>query len=176
MMVLVLLVAMLVGVAGYQIRFAMRRRRLAAKSWDEVLGRVEAVDIEGLRAIADCYLQPDKDQLRIEPSAMWEMMGGLEGIARLKANADVMLELAVFAERWNGDQGPVISEMMRRDAVRLRSAITRVQLAFLFHFGFLRAPFYLQEASASYYLMRSRLLGLYQNSHIGLVPRLEAAI
>ncbi len=176
MMFLMLLVAMLVGVAGYQIRFAMRRRRLAARSWEDVLGRVEAVNIEGLRAIADCYLQPDKDQLRIEPSTMWEMMGGLEGIARLKANAAVMLELAVFAERWNGDQGPVISEMMRRDAVRLRSAVTRVQMVFLFHFGFLRAPFYLQEASASYYLMRSRLLGLYQNSHVGLVPRLQAAL
>ncbi len=176
MMFLVLLVAMLVGVAGYQIRFAVKRRRLAARSWEEVLGRVEAVNMEGLRAIADCYLQPDKDQLRIEPDSMWEMVGGLEGIARLKSNAAVMLELAMFAERWNGDHGPVISEMMRRDAVRMKRAVTRVQLVFLFHLGFLRAPFYLQEASASYYLMRSRLMGLYQNSHAGLVPRLSAAI
>ena len=176
MMFLVLLVAMLVGVGGYQIQFAVRRRKLASRSWEEVLGRVEAVNIEGLHAIADCYLQPDKDQLRIEPGSMWEMVGGLEGMTRLKSNAAVMLELAVFAERWNGDQGPVISEMMRRDAVRLRSAVTRVQLVFLFQLGFLRAPFYLQEASASYYLMRSRLLGLYHNSHVGLLPRLEAAI
>ena len=176
MMFLILLVSMLVGVAGYQLRFVLRRRRLEARSWEEVLARVEPVNFEGLRTIAGCYLQPDKDQLRVEPSTMWEMVGGLEGIARLKSNAAVMLELAVFAERWNGDEGPVISEMMRRDAVRLKSAVTRVQLVFLFHLGFLRAPFYLQEASASYYLMRGRLMGLYQNSHIGLVPRLEAAI
>lgn len=175
-MFLFLLVTMLMGVAGYQIHFVSRRRRLAARSWDEVLGRVEQVNFEGLRSIADCYLQPDKDQLRIEPDAIWEMAGGLEGIGRLKANAAVMLELAVFAERWNGEQGPVISEMIRRDAVRLNRAVTRIQLVYFFRLGFVRVPFYLQEASAAYYLMRGRLLGLYHNSHIGLLPRLEAAI
>ncbi len=176
MMFLILLLTMFAVVAGYQVQFTVRRRRLAARSWEEVLARVEPVNVPGLRAVADCYLQPDKDQLRIEPGMMWDMLGGLEGVSRLKLNAAVMLELAVFAERWNGEHGPVVSEMIRRDAVRLDRAVTRIQLIYLFHLSFLRAPFYLQEASASYYLMRGRLLGLYHNSHIGLLPRLEAAL
>jgi hypothetical protein len=35
-----------------------------------------------------------------------------------------------------------------------------------------RIPFYLHEAASSYYLMRQRLLALYQTNHAGLYPRL----
>lgn len=176
MMFLLLLVFLFLGVVGYQLSFTTRRRKIESRTWDEVFAQLEPVNYEALRLIANCYLQPDKDQLRIEPDQMWEMVGGLEGIGRLKANAAVMLDLAVFAERWNGDQGPVVSEMIRRDAVRLNRAVTRIELTLLFRLGFLRAPFDLQEASASYFLLRNRLLGLYYNSHIGLLPRLEAAL
>jgi len=78
---------------------------------------------------------------------MWKIVGGLEGINQLRANATIMLNLAVFAERWNCEQGPVISEMIRRDVLRLNGAVLRVQLAFFFRFGFVRAPFHLQEAA-----------------------------
>ena len=76
---------------------------------------------------------------------MWDMVGGIEGIRRLKANAQVMLELAVFAESWNEEQGPIISEMIRRDAIRLNKAVVRIQLSLLFRVPFIRAPFHLQE-------------------------------
>ena len=66
--------------------------------------------------------------------------------------------------------------MIRRDAVRLNRALTRIELALFSQLGWLRAPFHVQEVSASYYLIRSRLLGLYENSHAGLLPRLEAAL
>ena len=174
-MYLLLLIALLVTVAGLQVRWAYRRRRLAAETWETVLCRAEEVDLEGIRAIAECYLRPDRNQLRIEPNEMWTLLGGLEGMARLRKNAAAMLELAVWAERWNDTEGPVVTEMIRRDAVRVRRSVMRVQLGFLFGVGFLRAPFHVQEAAATYYLMRSRLLGVYENCHAGLVPRLEAA-
>jgi hypothetical protein len=40
----------------------------------------------------------------------------------------------------------------------------------------MRIPFYIHEASAAYYLMRQRLLALYETSHAGLLPRLSAAL
>jgi hypothetical protein len=37
-------------------------------------------------------------------------------------------------------------------------------------------PFHLHEAASSYYLMRQRLLALYQTSHAGLYPRLAEVL
>ncbi len=176
MIVLVLLTSLLVMIAAYQVRFVVRRRRLSNRSWQEIFARLEPIDLAGVRAIAACYLQPDKDQLSVEPATMWESVGGFEGLARLRANAAVMLELAVYAERWNEEQGPVIAEMIRRDAVRLNRAVTRIEVSLVSNLGWVRAPFYLQEVSAAYFLMRGRLLGLYQSAHAGLLPQLEAAI
>lgn len=176
MLIFAILACVFLGLIVYQVRFAMRRRILAALSWDEVFARIEPLDLAGIRSIADHYLHPDRDQLSIEPATMWQMVGGLDGLSRMRANAAVMLELAVYAERWNDEEGPVVSEMIRRDAVRLNRAVTRIEVTLLSHLGFVRAPFHLQEVSASYYLIRSRLFGLYRNSHAGLLPRLEAAL
>jgi hypothetical protein len=173
---LLCLLAIAIPVLIVQVRWAIHRRQLMWQSWDTLLDRVERVDLNGIRAIADCYLQPDRDQLRIEPNEMWALLGGLEGVNRLRRNAAVMLDLAVYAQRWNDTEGAVISEMIRRDSIRLNRAVTRIQLTFFFGLGFVRAPFHVQEAAASYYLIRSRLLGVYQNSHIALVLRLEAAL
>ena len=176
MMIFAMLACLFLFLVVYQVSFVLRRRALAALSWDEVIARIEPLDLDGIRSIADHYLHPDRDQLSIEPATMWEMVGGLDGLTRMRSNAAVMLELAVYAERWNEDEGPVVSEMIRRDAVRLNRAVTRIEITLLSRLGFVRAPFHLQEVSASYYLIRSRLLGLYRNSHAGLLPRLEAAV
>ncbi len=176
MMFFTLLFAIALSGLGYFAYVGYQRRKLASRSWGDVLGNLEPVDLDGLRRIADSFLQPDKNQLGIEPAEMWKIVGGLEGLNRLKTNAWAMLHLAVFAERWNCEQGIIVSEMIRRDAVRLNRAIIRIQLGVLFQFGFVRSPFYLQEAVAFYYLIRSRLVGLYQISHVGLIPCLEKAL
>jgi hypothetical protein len=176
MMYLLALVSLMVPLLVLQVRWAYRRRQILVGSWDTVLDRIKPVNLDGLRAIAECYLQPDKDQLSIEPGEMWVIVGGLQGISRLQANAAAMLDLAVFAERWDDAHGRVVSEMIRRDAVRLNKAVRRLELAYFFRFALIRAPFHIQEAAATYYLIRSRLLALYQNCHIGLLPQLEAAL
>ena len=175
-MILLMLLLLLLGVGSYQLYFIHSRRKLARLTWEDMLAMIEPIELEGLQTVAESYLLPGKDQLRLEPNQMWDMVGRVEGIRRLKANAQVMLNLAIFAESWNEEESPIISEMIRRDAVRLNKAVVRIQLALLFRIPFIRAPFHLQEAASAYYLIRGRLLGLYQNSHIALVPRLEAAL
>lgn len=164
------------AVAGVQVRWVYRRRRLMAESWDTVLGRAERIDLDGVRTVAECYLQPDRNQLRVETDVMWDLLGGLEGLGRLQKNAGAILDLAVYAQRWNDTEGAVVAAMIRRDAVRLQRAVTKAQIAALLGFGFVKAPLHIQEAAATYYLMRSRLIGLYENSHVALLPRLEAAV
>ena len=176
MLFLAALLSVFLSGLGYILFVAYRRHRLQAQSWDAVLDRAEHVDLEGIRTIAECYLHPDRHQLRIEPNEMWRLLGGLDGMNRLHRNANAILDLAVYAQRWDDAEGPVIAEMIRRDAVRVQSAVTRVQLTFVLGMGFVQAPFHVQEAAAAYFLMRSRLLGMYENCHVALVPRLAAAL
>ena len=49
------------------------------------------------------------------------MLGGREGLRRMRENAKLMLILAAHAQQWNFDEGVIVTERMRRDAVRLRS-------------------------------------------------------
>jgi hypothetical protein len=86
----------------------------------------------------------------------------------------------VYTQRWNFNEGVIVSERMRRDALALRRSVRRVELRrvlckFIRRFG-LREPFDVHEAVASYYLMRQRLLALYETSHAGLYPALAAVL
>ena len=62
----------------------------------------------------DCALKEGNwDQLKLESKDMLLLMGGLEGLKRLKANVDVMLELAMAAESWSREEAPIIGVWQR---------------------------------------------------------------
>ena len=159
-----------------KLRFAEQERMPASASWDDLLARVQEIDVDGLRAVSECYLHPDEHQLRIEPGQMWKIVGGLAGLEKLRGNASVMLNLAMYAERWNDANGRVLSEIMRRDACRIQAAVRHIEMAMVTHRGLVYLGLELQEAISSYCLMRARLLGLYAGCHAGLLPRLEATL
>lgn len=163
-------------VAGLQVRFFLKRRTQQTTSWNNLLARLEPLNFSDLERIAKAYLEPRGNQLELQPQAMWRLLGGADGLPRLRRNAQVMLDLAVFVQRWNFDDATIVAEMMRRDAARLQKAINQIEMAMLLRRQSLRIPFYIHEASAAYYLMRQRLLALYETSHAGLLPRLTAAL
>ena len=158
-----------------QAGFFTRRKKLAERGWEEVIASVEQVNVEGIRTIAEMFLNPTTDQLRLEPSVMWGMLGGFKGLHRMHKNAELMLELCVYAERWDY-QGPVISEMIRLDAMNLNKALRRVELAFVYNLGHLRGHFAIMEMAAHYELIRRRLLRQYEKSHIARLPLLQAQL
>ena len=172
----ILLLSLLAVVVGHQVWFAYRSRLRVTRTWEEAVASVEPINIEGIRVIIAGYLESDNGHPPIASREMYELVGGLHGIRRLRENAKIMLTLAVSAERWNCEQGRVISNLIRLDAIRLNKAIFRLELAFFFHLGFIRGPFELQRAVSSYDLIRSHLLELYRSTHANLVPRLEAAL
>lgn len=159
-----------------QFRFAKRERAIATATWDELLAQVQHLNVHSLQEIADCYLHPDQFQLRIQPGQMWDAVGGFAGVQKLGVNSYAMLSLAMYAERWNDANGRVLSEIMRRDAVRIRSAVQHIEVAMLTRHNLIYLGLELQEAISSYCLLRARLLGMYAECHAGLLPRLEAAL
>jgi hypothetical protein len=154
--------------------------KLNAQGWHQLLSQLQTVNVGGIIAVANDYLHPEPDQIKIQPRAIWKLVGAYEGLLKMRTNADLMLALAAHAQHWNSGEATIVAERMRRDSIRLKRALFRIELGFLpwrlLHRFCVSTPFYIQEAAAAYYLMRERLLALYATSHAGRYPLLAEAI
>jgi hypothetical protein len=157
-----------------------RAIRLSERGWEDLLSRVQAVNTKGLTTIALDYLNPTKSQTAIQPRELWKLVGAYEGLRHMRVNVHLMLALAAHASQWDYEEATIVTERMRRDALRLRRALLKIEIGFV-PIAFLRrfyftAPFHIQEAAAAYYLMRQRLLTLYASAHAGRYPALAAVL
>jgi hypothetical protein len=155
-------------------------RKWSRQDWRTLVARLRPVDFAGVSAVATDYLIPRGGQTELNPDEIWEFLGGYEGLKRMCENAEIMLALAAYAQRWNYAEAVIVTERMRHDAALLRSSVRHVQLGLMPFRLFRRFRFALslhaQEASSSYYLMRQRLLSLYETSHAGRYPTLANAL
>jgi hypothetical protein len=158
------------------LRTHVSARRLGEMSWEDLLTKLEPVETDGIIAVAVEHLNPGNSHLGIKPDDIWNTIGGAEGLSRMRANSDVLIALATYAQRWNPDEGLVAAERMRRDGLALRRAVVGIGLAMTCGYGKRRVSSYVHEAASSYYLMRLRLLALYQTSHSARYPSLAAAL
>lgn len=178
---LIVLIALFVCVLiSGLVYFSVHARKLRAASWDDLVSQLQPVSRLGVTTLALDYLQPKAGQLQFEPMEMWQLLGGNDGIESMRSNATVLLALAGWAQRWNYEEAAIVGERMRRDALQLKRAIFRIQLAMTIamlmgHIS-MRMPFFVHEAATAYYLMTARLLALYETSHAGLLPRLAEAV
>ena len=172
--------ALLCGFAGAVIADRRASRKMALLDWNDLVSGMYRLDMVELSAVAMDYLAPRRGQIDLEPKEIWEFLGGYEGLKRMRENAEIMLALAAYAQRWNFEEAVIVTERMRMDAASLRRAVRRVELgmipaSLLRHFR-LTLPLHAQEASSAYYLMRQRLLALYETSHVSRYPTLAAAL
>jgi hypothetical protein len=114
--------------------------------------------------------------MEFNPNELWEMIGKADGLRRMYANAEVLIALASYAHRWNPAESVVVGERMRRDGITLRRATFALSVGLTLGYDKLRVPFSVQEAASAYYLMRTRLLALYETSHAGRRPYLADAL
>jgi hypothetical protein len=174
------LAAALIGLLIGALYGQRRTVRLSDRAWDDILDRIQRIDRMGLATVAVDYLNPPQHQTAIQPRDLWKLVGAYDGLRRMRANADLMLVLAAHAADWNFEEATIVGERMRRDALRLRRAVWKIEVGFLpltmlrqFYIG---TPFQIQEAAAAYYLMRQRLLALYAATHAGRYPALAAVL
>jgi len=157
---LLLLALAVSGPAAYFLA-SRKKTNLATLSWEDLVARLEPVSIDGVAKIAIDYLHPVRGQLAIEPNEMWSLIGGAEGLRRMQVNAEILIALAGLAQQWNFQGSAIVGERMRRDGLALRRASRKVSV---------------QEAASAYYVMRGRLLTLYQTSHAGRYQPLAVAL
>lgn len=158
--------------------FALSRRqtsRLSDLDWHQLVARLEPLPVDAVAHVADEYLHPVKGQIGLDPNAAWIGIGGDDGLRRMRANAEVLIALAAYAQRWNFHESVIVAERMRYDGIALRRALFYLSLNSKFARGKVHGPFYLQQAVSSYQLMRQRLLALYETSHAGRMSDLLTA-
>ena len=180
MLVYLLLGAVICGLIGAAIWSQISTLRVDRRSWADLVSALKPIEFDQVQSVAQDYLDPQRGQIKLEPTEIWVMLGGREGLRRMRSNAHLMLSLAAHAQQWNFDEGVIVTERMRRDALRLRQSVRRVEMALKFHTVMRRSatliPFHLHEAASAYYLMRQRLLALYETSHAGLYPQLAQVL
>ena len=180
-MILLILIGAFAGLLAVGFWYSCKSNRdLSGCEWEELVAKIEPVSRKSVAAVALEQLEPKANQITLEPPDMWIAVGGMEGLLRMRRNAELLLALASFAGRWNHDEGLIVAERMRRDAVQLRRAVFYVKRDFFLHSVFrIKAkylPFNVHDAASAYYLLTQRLLALYETSHAGRYPRLAAVI
>jgi hypothetical protein len=172
--------ALLCGFALVVIADRRSSHKLAQLDWHDLVAALQRLDMAEVSVVAIDYLTPHRGQIDMEPKQIWESLGGYEGLKRMRQNAEIMLALAAYAQQWNFEEAVIVTERMRMDAASLRRAVRRVQLGMLPGHLLTRfsitLPLNAQEASSAYYLMRQRLLALYETSHVCRYPALAAAL
>jgi hypothetical protein len=164
MILLTLLIAVLLFLVLGLFRTHSTANKLAGLSWEELIAKLEPVETEAITTVAVEYLNPGKSQAWLGPDEMWNMIGRADGLARMRANADVLIAIAAHAQRWNPAEGVIVAEQMRQDGLALRRAVVGIGLGMTCGYGKVRVPNYVREAAGTYYLMRQRLLALHEAS------------
>jgi hypothetical protein len=163
-------------------RSGRTQKSRASVSWEDLIARLDRVNSAGVAGVAREFLNPTGQQVdprndgkRMEPSDIWDMVGGIQGIEVMRQNTAVLIEIAAYIQRWN-PEAVIVAEQLRLDAHEMEGYLKRLKASD--RAGTLQTwfPFYAQRAVSAYYLMTRRVLALCEISHAGLLPSLQAAL
>jgi len=177
----VLAVLLLVVLIVIPLHYHFRARKSEEATWEELLGRLTWMDPHSIATIAlDMINESGEPQQResafaLEPSTIWTLVGGLEGLQTIEHNCHVLVELAAYVQKWY-PEALVVAEQLRLNAREIEWHVSRLQGAA--QTGNLQASFaeYAQRAVATYYLMTRHVLTLYQQANVPGLVELQRAL
>jgi len=176
----VLAVLLLVVLIGIPLHHHLRARKTEQATWEDLLGRLTWMDPNTIAQIALDMInesgQPQQDNAFVlEPSAIWTLVGGLEGLKTVEHNCHVLVELAAYVQKWY-PEALVVAEQLRLNAREIEWHVSRLQGSA--QTGNLQASFaeYAQRAVATYYLMTRHVLALYQQANVPGLVELQRAL
>ncbi|HXE08756.1 MAG TPA: hypothetical protein VN612_12725 [Acidobacteriaceae bacterium] len=165
-----------VVLCGLVVRYYLRGRRSSEATWEQLLGRLAKIDREKIALIArDATALSGEEAFALQPEAIWQMLGGMEGLELLERNCQVLVELATYVQRWH-PEALVVAEQLRLNAREVEWHIGRLKGAA--RTGNLETAFasYAQRAVATYYLMTRHVLELYEQVSFPELAELQQAI
>jgi len=178
---LILTVLFLVALVGILLRHYLRARTAAQATWDDLLKRLTWVDRDKIATIAMDIIDESGERRQgesafsLEPSAIWSLLGGLDGLEVLERNCQVLVELAAYVQKQYPEALPV-AEQLRLNAREIEWHVGRLKGAA--QTGNLQSSFgnYAQRAVVTYYLMTRRVLELYDQTNFPGLADLQRAL
>jgi hypothetical protein len=161
--------------------FVLRARRSSRLSWESIVQKLVWVDPKIVAKIALDLVHESEQreetsgQEDLDPSRIWEMIGGLKGLKNLKSNSQVLIDLAAHLQQWY-PEAIVVAEEMRLDARELEWHVGRLEGAANTGNLEISFPFYAQRAIATYYRMTRQLLTLYEQKNYSMFADLQKAL
>ena len=64
--------------------------RVDRHSWQDLVSQLKRIEFERVTSVARDYLEPREGQISLEPTDMWLMLGGREGLRRMRENASIV--------------------------------------------------------------------------------------
>jgi hypothetical protein len=172
---LIALVVFVLALLGAGAHYYVRGRRNETKSYGDfeaLLQQLSKVDRHSVALIARDLIDDDSD---LDPSQIWPLIGGLDGLEALERNCAVLMDLVFYVQQWY-PEALAVAEQLRINAremqwhlERLKSAEKNGRLETFF-------PDYAQRAIAIYYMMTRRVLVLYQQFNVPGAESLEQAL
>lgn len=177
----VLSVFFLAALVAILFRYYIRARRAAQTTWEDLLKQLRWVDRDNLAMIAmDVVTESgeprlEADRFVLEPSAIWTLLGGLEGLVVLEHNCHVLVELAAYIQKWH-PEALVVAEQLRLNAREIEWHLGRLKGAA--ETGNLQSSFadYAQRAAVTYYLMTRHVIELYDQVRFPRLAELQQAL
>lgn len=175
---IVFFVSVLGLVAAY---YSRRARRTSTGSWKQLLGRLTAMDRDGVAQVALDYAdesgkrRADDSYPELESPQIWRLIGGLEGLDALEKNTAVLVDLAFYIQQWY-PEAVVLAEELRLNAREVQWHVERLRGAA--QMGNIESSFaaYAQPAIAKYYFMTRQVLALYERGNLPMLIELQRAI
>lgn len=139
------------------------------------------MDRDGVARVASDYLdesgqrRTSNSDADLEPSQIWKLVGGLQGLEILERNCSVLIDLAAYVQQWY-PEAVVLAEELRLNAREIEWHVDRLRGAS--KSGNLELYFadYAQPAVAKYYLMTQRVLELYERGNLPMLVELQKAL
>jgi hypothetical protein len=174
----ILLLAVLIGIL---LRHYLRGRNADQATWNALLNRLSWVDRDNIAIIAlDVITESgeprgEENGFSLEPSEIWNLLGGLGGLEAVEQNCRVIVELACYLQKWY-PEALVVSEQLRLNAREIEWHVGRLKGAA--KTGNLQSSFadYAQRAAVTYYLMTRHLLELYSQARFPGFADLQQAL
>jgi hypothetical protein len=178
---LAVFVTAILATGAYFYLRSRQRQKYPYGNFERLLKRLSSVDRDNVAMIARDFIdesghwRTDEDDLDLDPSQIWLLIGGLKGIEVLERNCAVLVDLVFYAQRWY-PEAVVLTEQLRQNAREIEWHVDRLKSAE--KTGKLESSFAdnAQRAVATYYLMTRRVLALYEQSNMPGVTELQRAL
>jgi hypothetical protein len=175
---IVMFFAVLIAIAG---RDYYRLRRSPQESWESLMRRLISVNRANVARIALDLIEEseqsseDDTGTAMEPSDIFQLIGGLKGLEVLEKNSQVLIDMASYLQR-SYPEALIIAEQLRRSAREIESHVGRLRGAARNGNLEVNFPFYGQRVIATYYLMTRQLLNLYEQGNVPMLADLQKAL